>query len=222
MRTLSGPGIVLLVLSVTVFSWDWLMSLNAHWFSSLYGFYFVSSTALTGVLFMTVAAWWLVQREPMKGLIQAKQFHDYGKLTLALVMFWAYMVLSQFLITWSGNIPEFTVWYEARNVGGWKPYTVLLVAFHFFVPFLMLLSASLKKQPAKMIWVALYLLAMRWVDLYWQAAPSFYERLTIHWLDLATLAGVGGFWVFFFVRELRKRSLVAINDPYLPEVLTHG
>ena len=223
MRTMSGPGVVVFVMVASFFSWDTLMSLNPHWFSSLYGFYFVSSTALTGMLFMAVTGWYLAQRDPWSKVFRAKHFHDYGKLMLALVMFWAYMALSQFLITWSGNVPEFTQWYFSRNQGGWKPYTVFLVVFHFFVPFLMLLSASLKRRPERLVRVAVYLLAMRWIDLYWQAAPTFYERITVHWLDLATLVAVGGVWVFVFVWQLRQqRSLIPLNDPYLPEVLGHG
>ncbi|HVS15155.1 MAG TPA: hypothetical protein VMV46_14600 [Thermoanaerobaculia bacterium] len=222
MRMISGPGVVVFVMVASFFSWDTLMSLEPHWFSSLYGFYFVSSTALTGMLFMAVTGWYLAQRDPMSKVFKPKHFHDYGKLMLALVMFWAYMALSQFLITWSGNVPEFTQWYFARNTGGWKPYTVFLVVFHFFVPFLMLLSASLKKRPERLVRVAVYLLAMRWIDLYWQAAPTFHEHITIHWLDLATLVAVGGVWVFAFVSQLRKRTLIPLNDPYLPEVLGHG
>lgn len=222
MRVLSGPGVVLFVLTATAASWDLLMSLDAHWFSSLYGFYFVTSTALTGMLFMTVAAWWLAQRPPMNRVLTAKHFHDYGKLTLALVMFWAYMALSQFLITWSGNVPEFAVWYQDRNTGGWKPFTVLLILFHFFVPFLILLSATLKKQPGKLVLVALYLLFMRWIDLYWQTAPNFHDEITVHWLDLAAMVAVGGLWIFLFVGELGKRSLIPINDPYLPDLVPAG
>ncbi len=222
MRTISGPGIVIFVLVTTAASWDWLMSLLPHWYSSLYGFYFVSSTALASLVFLIVCAWWLHTREPLSGLFRAKYFHDYGKLTLALTMFWAYMTLSQFLITWSGNVPEFTIWYEARNTGGWKLFTIPLVIFHFFVPFLILLSAKLKQQPSRLVLVAFYMLAMRWVDLYWQAAPTWHENLTVHWLDFATLAGVGGIFVFFFIRELRSRTIVPVKDPYLKEVIGHG
>ena len=222
MRTISGPGVVIFVMVASFFSWDTLMSLNPHWFSSLYGFYFVSSTALTGMLFMAVMGWYLAQRDPLSRVFKPKHFHDYGKLMLTLVMFWAYMALSQFLITWSGNVPEFTQWYFARNTGGWKPYTIFLVVFHFFVPFLMLLSASLKRRPERLVRVAVYLLVMRWIDLYWQAAPNFHEHITIHWLDFATLIAVGGVWVFVFVWQLRQRSLIPINDPYLSEVLGHG
>lgn len=219
MRVLSGPGIVLFVLIGSFASFDWLMSLEPHWFSSLFGFYFISSTALASMLFMIVCAWYLHQRQPLDNVITKRHFHDYGKLTLALTMFWAYMTLSQFLITWSGHIPEFTQWYAARNNGGWKAFTVPLIIFHFFVPFLILLSASLKKQPNKLVLVAVYMLVMRFADLYWQAAPNWNDELTFHWLDITTLVAVGGIWVFLFVRELKRRTLLPVRDPYLKEVL---
>ena len=222
MRLISGPGIVVFVLVGSFASWDWLMSLDPHWFSSLFGFWFISSTALASLLFMTVVAWYLAGREPMNAVLSEKNFHDYGKLTLALVMFWAYMTLSQFLITWSGHIPEFTVWYGRRNTHGWKLYTVLLVIFHFFVPFLLLLSAKLKKRPKQLVTVALFLLVMRWADLYWQAGPNFHEHLTVHYLDLAAPLAIGGVWLWFFVAQLKKRALLPLRDPYLPEILPHG
>ncbi len=221
MRMISGPGLLFLAITLSFAAYDWLMSTDPHWFSSLYGFWIVSSTGLAGMCFIIVCAWWLNQRNPMQGVIQPKHFHDYGKLTLALTMFWAYMTLSQFLITYSGNIPEFTIWYIHRNTHGWKIYTVLLVVFHFFVPFLILLSAKLKKQPSKLVIMAFYMLVMRWVDLYWQAAPNFHENLTIHALDLAAVAGVGGLWVWFFVSQLRQRTLLPVNDPFMKEVLPH-
>ncbi|REJ84165.1 MAG: hypothetical protein DWQ36_17215 [Acidobacteria bacterium] len=221
MRMISGPGIVLFVLIGSFASFDWLMSLEPHWFSSLFGFYFISSTALAAMLFMIVCAWWLHRQQPLDDVLTKRHFHDYGKFTLALVMFWAYMTLSQFLITWSGHIPEFTQWYDARNTGGWKSYTVPLIVLHFFVPFLILLSASLKKQPSKLVLVALYMLVMRFFDLYWQAAPNWHETLTFHWLDVTTLVAVGGLWLFVFVRELKRRALLPVGDPYLKEVLGH-
>jgi len=222
MRMISGPGIVLYVLASSFACWDWLMSLDPHWFSSLYAFYFVSSTALASLLFLTVCAWYLHRRKPLQGVFVSRHFHDYGKLTLALTMFWAYMTLSQFLIIYSGNIPEYTTWYAVRNSGGWQFYTVPLIILHFFVPFLMLLSASLKKKPSKLVAVALYMLVMHWFDLYWQGAPIFHSELSFHWLDVSTLLAVGGLWMFFFVRELKKRSLLPVNEPYLPELIGHG
>ncbi len=222
MRMLSGPGLVLLILTASFASWDWLMSLDPHWFSSLYAFYFVTNLALTSLLFLTVVAWYLHKRKPLDDVFVSRHFHDYGKLTMALTMFWAYMALSQFLITYSGNIPEFTTWYVRRNAGGWQYYTVPLIILHFFVPFLLLLSAGLKKQPSKLVVVALYMLVTRFLDLYWQAAPTFHSEVTFHWLDIATVVGVGGVWTFLFVRELKRRSLLPPNDPYLPELIGHG
>ncbi len=221
LRNLSGPGLVLYVIATSFMAWDWLMSLQPHWFSSLYGFWFVSMTALSALAFSCILAWSLDKRQPMVDVFREKHFHDMGKLVLALTMFWAYMTLSQFLISWAGNIPEFIIWYTERNQGGWKPYTYFLIIFHFFVPFLILLSAAIKKRPRQLALVALYMLVMQWVDIYWQAGPAWHKQLTIHWLDFAAVAAVGGFWLFLFFYELRKRTLLPINDPHIMEVLPH-
>lgn len=221
MRKLSGPGLVIYVLVCSFASYDWLMSLEPHWFSSLYGLYFVVSTGLGAMTFIILVAWYLSRHEPMRDVVEAKHFHDYGKLTLALIMIWAYFALSQYLIIWSGNIPEFASWYVQRNTGGWKAWSVLLVVFHFFVPFVLLLSRSLKRNPALLAGVALYLLAMRWADLHWQAGPTFHEHVSAHVLDLVSLVAVGGLWLALFIAELKKRPLLPANDPFLPEVLSH-
>jgi hypothetical protein len=221
MRLLSGPGLVVYVLVCSFAAYDWLMSLDPHWFSSLYGLYFVIATGLGGMAFTILVAWYLSRHEPLRDVVQAKHFHDYGKLTLALVMFWAYFTLSQYLITWSGNVPEFASWYVHRNSGGWKAWSVLLVVFHFFVPFVLLLSRELKRKPSLLAGVALFLLVMRWADFHWQAGPNFHEQLTVHVLDLVSLVAVGGLWVALFITELKRRPLLPAHDPYLPEVLGH-
>jgi hypothetical protein len=212
---------VLFVVTASVFSWDWLMSLEPHWFSSLYGIYFVAMAGLSGICFTAIWAWRLNQEGPLDRWFQTKHFHDYGKLTLALTMFWAYMALSQFLIIWSGNVPEFVPWYLVRNQGGWKAYTIALVVLHFFLPFVILLSAAVKKRPGLLALVCAYMLVMQFADLYWQAAPTWLETLGFHWLDVVTLFAVGGLWMWWFVTELKGRALLPINDPFIPEMAPH-
>ncbi len=221
LRNLSGPGLVMWVVACSFFCWDWLMSLEPHWFSSLYGMYFVSSCGLAGIAFTAVMAWRLNLDSPLSSWFKKKHFHDYGKLTLALTMFWAYMTLSQFIIIWSGNVPEFVPWYLLRNSNGWQYFTPFLIVAHFFLPFALLLSASLKKQPGKLAAVCAYMLFMHYLDLFWQAAPTWYEHLTYHWLDAATLIGIGGLWLWWFVIELKGKALLPVNDPYIPELAPH-
>jgi hypothetical protein len=167
------------------------MSLDPHWYSSLFGVYFLGGQAIAALAFVIPVALYLSRREPMSGAFKAVHFHDYGKLLLAFVMLWTYFALSQLLIIWSADLPEEITWYLERAQGGWKWISILLVLFHFLLPFLLLLSRDLKRNAQTLTRVAVLLLVMRWFDIYWLAAPSWqHGHLSFHWLDLATLVGV--------------------------------
>jgi hypothetical protein len=220
MQNISGPSLGLYVLVATFASVDWIMSLDPMWYSSLFGVYFVGGHGVSAFAFLIPVALWLSQREPMSKAFQQKHFHDYGKLLLAFTMLWAYFALSQLLIIWSANLAEEVTWYLDRVYGGWKYLGILLALVHFFMPFLLLLSRNLKRDARRLTWVAVLLLVMRWVDLYWQVGPVFHhEGFTLHWLDLATVIGVGGIWFASFLRLLGKHPLLPVNDPYLEEAL---
>jgi len=220
MQNISGPSLGLYVLVATFASVDWIMSLDPMWYSSLFGVYFVGGHGVSAFAFVIPVALWLSQREPMSKAFQQRHFHDYGKLLLAFTMLWAYFALSQLLIIWSANLAEEVTWYLERVYGGWKYLGILLGLVHFFVPFLLLLSRNLKRDAKRLTWVAVLLLVMRWVDLYWQVGPVFHhEGFTLHWLDLATVVGVGGIWFASFLRLLGKHPLLPVNDPYLEEAL---
>lgn len=222
MRTLAAPGLGIYCLLATFAAVDWLMSLEPHWYSSLFGVYVIVGHGLSALAFIIPVALYLSQREAMAGVFQPHHFHDYGKLMLAFVMLWAYIALSQLLIIWSGHLPEEITWYLERGQGGWKWLSIGLALFHFLLPFLLLLSRDVKRDARALAAVALLVLAMRWVDLYWLAAPSFQQHgLGLHWLDLATLVGVGGLWLGFFFRQLQGASLLPPNDPALEEALSH-
>ncbi len=220
MQAVAAPGLAIYCLLATFASVDWLMSLDPHWYSSLFGVYFFVGQGLSALAFLIVIAVYLSQRQPMDSLFTPLHFHDYGKLMLAFVMIWAYIAFSQLLIIWSGNLPEEVGWYLERSHGIWKYVSILLALFHFLLPFLLLLSRDLKRNAKLLSKVAVLVLFMRWVDLYWLAAPSFgHEGLSFHWLDLATVVGIGGIWFALFVGQLRSRPLLPINDPYLEEAL---
>lgn len=222
LQTVAGPGILLYALTATFASVDWLMSVDAHWYSSLFGVYFIGGQGVAALSFVVILALYLAKREPMKGVLGPRHFHDYGKLMLAFVSLWAYFALSQFLIIWSGNLKEEVLWYRERIDHGWNAISLGLIFFHFVLPFVLLLSRDLKRRGRPLLWIALLLLAMRFIDLYWQAGPAFHpEGLTFHWLDLATLAGVGGLWFAAFARRLARRPLLPVNDPFLEEALGH-
>jgi hypothetical protein len=219
MQVVAAPGLVIFALLATFASIDWIMSLDPHWYSSIFGVYFITGAGVAGFAFISLVALYLSQRPPLEGTIKPKHFHDYGKLLLAFVMLWSYIAFSQLLIIWSGNLPEETPWYLHRVQGGWKWVSIALILFNFMLPFLLLLSRDLKRNARLLAAVACFVLVMRWVDFYWLAAPTFDHHLALHWLDLATMAAIGGIWVAIFSSQLQKRALIPINDPYLEEAL---
>ncbi|MBZ0090460.1 MAG: hypothetical protein K8H90_08795 [Thermoanaerobaculia bacterium] len=222
MRRFSAVGLLVYVIVSSFLGFDWLMSLDAHYFSSLYGAIFLVGEGLSGLTFLILITRFLARREPMAGVYTKKNFHDYGKLLFAFVMFFTYLGISQFIITYQGNLPEEVVWYQERFHGGWGLVAAGLLVFHFFFPFLILLSRSVKQNARALAAVAGFVLVMRWVDLIWQSRPSFgHEGLALHWLDLVAPIAVGGLWLFFYARELAARPLLPVNDPYLKEALGH-
>jgi len=218
MRLLSGPGMVVLIFSVTFASVDWYMSLEPEWFSTIYGFIFVAAWSLSALAFVIAMMARLSREEPMRRIVAPLHFHDLGKLLLALVMLWAYFAFSQFLIVWSGNLPEEIVYYLGRTHGAWGALIIAIGILHFAAPFLFLLSRGLKRDPSKLVLVALLILVMRMVDLLWVLVPAFKNR---HWilLDVFALVGFGGLWLAFFTWQLGKRSLIPINDPQFESTL---
>jgi len=218
MRVLSGPGMVALIFSVTFASIDWYMSLEPEWFSTIYGFIFVAAWSLSALAFVIFAMAQLSREEPMRRIVAPLHFHDLGKLLLALVMLWAYFAFSQYLIIWSGNLPEEIVWYIARMQGGWGVTIVTVAILHFAAPFLFLLSRSLKRDPRRLVLVAALILVMRSVDLLWMLVPAYRNHRWI-WMDVIALIGFGGLWLTLFTWQLGKRPLIPINDPQFESTL---
>jgi hypothetical protein len=220
MQALSAPGLVLFVVTVSFASFDWLMSLDPHWFSSIYGIYYMIGAALTALCFSVVISLWLSGRQPMNDVLRPMHFHDLGKLMLAFLMLWAYFSVSQLIIIWSGNLPEEVPWYIERTTGMWKWFAHAIILVHFALPFALLLSSNLKADARRLVAVAVLVLAMRWVDMYWQAAPSMHLH-HLHWMDLVLPIALGGIWVGLFLRELQGRALIPRNEPFLEEALHH-
>jgi hypothetical protein len=231
-RTVSAPGLLFLVITVTFASVDWIMSLEPEWFSTIFGLLTVTGYGLTGLAFTIIVLAAIDKDHPEGTLLTPRHFHDFGKLLLAFVMLWAYLSFSQFLIIWSGNLPEEIPWYIARIRGSWGAVAILLVVGHFFLPFGLLLSAGLKKRSANLAKVAAWILVMRLVDLIWYVAPSFRHLgpdgehavpalMPMHWMDIAIPVGLTALWVYLFVRQLASRPLFPMNDPYLKEMFAH-
>ena len=218
MRVLSGPGMVALIFTVTFASIDWYMSLEPEWYSTIYGFIYVASWTLSALAFTIAALAMLGKDEPLRRIVAPLHFHDLGKLLLALVMLWAYFAYSQYLIIWSANHPEEIGYYLDRQHGMWGVIIVAIAILHFAAPFLFLLSRDLKRDPRRLVLVALLILVMRMVDLIWMLAPAFDGHNWI-WLDVLALIGFGGIWLGLFTWQLGKRSLIPINDPQYESVV---
>lgn len=218
MRVLSGPGMVALIFAVTFASVDWYMSLEPDWFSTIYGFIFVASWSLSALAFVIAAMANLTKEAPLDRVVQPLHFQDLGKLLLALVMLWAYFAFSQYLIIWSGNLPEEIVYYLERIRGLWGFLIVGIAILHFAAPFLFLLSRDLKRNPSRLMMVALLVIVMRMVDLLWMLVPAFHGNTWI-WLDVVALIAFGGLWLGLFSWQLGKRALIPINDPQFESVL---
>ena len=210
---LSGPGMILWALAVTFASVDWVMSLEPHWFSSMYGVLFMAGDGVAGLALALLIALPLRSAAPWNECLTVSRGHDLGNLLLAAVLFWSYVSLMQFLIIWAGNLPEETPWYLHRSAHGWQVVAVLLAAFHFVVPFLLLLMRQTKRNIPWLLSVAGLLAAMRLVDLYWLVMPAFRaERFWIHWLDVVLPAAIGGFWLAAFASRLLARSQLPVCD----------
>jgi Ni/Fe-hydrogenase subunit HybB-like protein len=214
LEVISGPGLAVMGLTITFSAVDWVMSLDPHWFSTLFGFIFMVGNVLTTLAVMICALAYLRDREPLKVLLKPSHFHDLGNLLMAFVILWAYMALSQYLIIWSGNLPEEITWYIDRTATGWVVIGIILVVFHFAVPFLVLLSRQTKRSVESLVRVAVLLLVMRLMDLLWTVAPTLHhEQFHLSWMDLAAPVGIGGLWLAGFVRALKEQPLLPLRDP---------
>jgi hypothetical protein len=225
LRGLSAIGLVLLSLTTTFAAIDWGMTLAPHWFSTIYGVLYIVGFTLSALAFTIVMVARLSAEPPFDAAVRPVTVHDLGKLLLAFTMLWGYVNFSQFLIIWSGNISEETPFYLRRMQGGWQVVAILLLVFHFALPFALLLSRSLKRNARALAGVAWLMLLMQAVDLYWLIGPDLHGHgpgpapLHLHWMDLAALLGIGGLWLVLFARQARSRPVLPLGEPEVRELL---
>jgi hypothetical protein len=212
-RAMSSIGLVIYSLTISFAVIDWVMSLQARWISTIYGLLFIAGEALSAFCFCVVIESILGKREPMSEYLTDTEVHDHGKFMLAFVMVWAYFNFSQWLIIWSGNLPEEIPWYVRRMNGGWEYVGLSLVVFHFAVPFALLLSRQLKRKARTLVWLASWLIFMRIVDIFWHIEPAFHKEFHLNWVLFTIVAGMGGLWMAYFFHNLRSRPLLAVNAP---------
>ena len=220
LQRLSGPGLVLYGLTVSFAAIDWMMSLEPKWYSTIFGMMFMVSFGLAALALAILATRFLEAEKPLARVASPDRWHDLGNLLLALVMFWAYLSFSQFLLIWSENLAEEIPWYLHRIGGGWEWLAIALIFFQFGLPFVLLLSRNTKRDSRTLAAVAAAILFMQWLDIVWRVVPSFYPaRFHIHWLDIAAPVAIGGLWLAAFIGHLKSRSLLPLHDPRFTEVL---
>lgn len=222
-ENIAGPGLLIYALTLTFASVDWIMSLDPHWFSTIFGLWIMVGQALTALAF-TITIAFLVSRDGrMAKAITTDKFHDYGTLLFAFIMLWAYLAYSQFLIVWSANLPEEIPYYLQRLGGGWTVVTLVVILGHFVLPWTLLLFRPTKRASQRLVAVAAFMLVMRFIDVFWLVAPWVKDGgFGIHWLDITAVLGMLGLWVGLFCHNLRARALVPVGDPYLEEALADG
>ena len=232
MQRLSGGGLVFIALSITFAAVDWFMSLNPDFYSTMWGFLFINYLGLAGLAFTILMAAYL-RAGDMGPLFRPSYFADYGKLTLAFVMMWAYFQFSQYLLVYAANLTDEIPYVITRIEGGWQWLALFLLIFQFVVPFCLLLSRPLKRTPQRIVKLAIFLLIVRVIDTFMYVTPEFSTSgvnrwlapgehtsvFFVSWLDVVTPIAIGGIWFWMFYTQLRQRPLLPLGDPYLAAAL---
>lgn len=225
MGSFSGPGLILWGLALTWAVVDWVMSIESHWFSTIYGMLFMVIAALTAMCFVLFVLRMLSDEEPLKDCVPPKDYNDLGNLMLTFVMLWAYLSFSQFLIIWAGNLKDEVPWYITRAFGGWAAIAAVLMVLHFGVPFLLLLQRPLKRRLRSLSVIAAGVFFLSMVDVYWLVMPAFESERKgpyFHPLDFVALLAIGGLWVAAFLWQLRRWPLLPQHDPRFEGALEHA
>jgi hypothetical protein len=218
-KAVSGPGLILYGFTISFAAIDWVMSLDPSWISTIFGLIILIGEVLSAMCFAIVVERILYDYKPMSDLLKPDFVHDHGKWTLAFIMVWAYFNFSQWLIIWAGNLPAEITFYLRRLSGGWGAIGLILVLFHFVLPFATLLSRPFKRNIRKLVWVAVWLMLMRYVDLFWIIEPNFSKTLTVTLADIVVPIAIGGIWLWYFFRNLAALPLLPAYDPDIHEVL---
>ncbi len=216
LRRTSPPAIILFALTLTFASFDWLMSLEAHWYSTIFGVYIFSGATVGALAGMIILVLFLHKNNMLKNTITVEHYHDLGKLLFTFTVFWAYMAFSQYFLIWYANIPEETIWYQHRWIGSWKIISLLLVFGHFVVPFFTLLIRAMKRSAGFILFISLWMLFMHWIDIYWIIMPTFsHHGFHLTLFDLSCFIGIGGLGIWFILSQIGRYPLVPTKDPNL-------
>ncbi len=220
LRRLAGPAIIVLAVTQTFASFDWIMSLTPHWYSTIFGVYYFAGAFVGFIALLSVVAVATRRAGLLDTVISAEHLHDVGKLLFAFTAFWAYIAFSQYLLMWYANLPEETIWYRARLEGSWETVSLVLMVGHFGAPFFFLMGRAVKRRGSTLAVGGAWLLAMHFVDLYWQVMPTLHpDGVRPSALDVATFVAIGGCFVAAASWLMRRQALVPLRDPRLAESL---
>ncbi|MCY3929402.1 MAG: quinol:cytochrome C oxidoreductase [Acidobacteria bacterium] len=225
MARFSPVAVALFAVTLTFAGFDWLMSLEPHWYSTMFGVYFFAGTVVSAFAALTVFTLAFERSGHFRGVVTGEHFHDLGKLLFAFTVFWAYIAFSQFFLIWYANIPEETNWFLSRlhgtadNPANWRPATLLLAIGHFAVPFFFLMPRTIKRNRTLLLIGAVWMLAIHLWDVFWLVMPNLHREMTFSLLDVTSLLGVGGLFLATAGWLLGRGSLVPSRDPRLVESL---
>ena len=218
-KAVAGPGLILYGFTISFAAIDWVMSLDPSWISTIFGLVILIGEVLSAMCFAVVVERILFNYKPMSEMLSPDFVHDHGKWMLTFVMVWAYFNYSQWLIIWAGNLPSEITYYMRRLNGGWGYVGLFIVIFHFAIPFGTLLSRPFKRNIRKLVWLAVWLIMMRYLDLFWIIEPNFSTRFQVTVADIVVPIAIGGFWLAYFFRNLGSLPLLPLYDPSAGEVL---
>ncbi len=218
-KAVAGPGLILYGFTISFAAIDWVMSLDPSWISTIFGLVVLIGQVLSAMCFAVVVERILFNYKPMSEMLKPDFVHDHGKWMLTFVMVWAYFNYSQWLIIWAGNLPSEITYYLRRLNGGWGYVGLFIVIFHFAIPFGTLLSRSFKRNIRKLVWLAVWLMLMRYLDLFWIIEPNFSKTFKFTLADVVVPIAIGGFWLAYFFRNLGALPLLPAYDPSAGEVL---
>jgi hypothetical protein len=209
----SAPGLFLAVVVGTLAAYDWLMSLEPHWYSTIFGLYILAGGALTFMSFVTLICMGFRRAGILKNSITREHYHDLGKWLFALTAFYTYMAFSQYLLIWYANLPEETIWYRHRSVGSWLGISLAMPFLRFLIPFFVMLSKPAKRSLKMIAGLAIWSIVVEYIDLYWVVMPTYFKTgPQISWMDFATLAATLSICALVFWSRFRKTKLAPVGD----------
>lgn len=223
LRALSAGGMILFAFTLTFASFDWLMSLNPHWYSTIFGVYWFGGIFFAGTAFVTMVALYLRSQNVLQDNITVEHYHDLGKLMFGFTVFWSYIGFSQYLLIWYGNVPEETIWYSTRLEGSWFTASMFLLFGHFVIPFVIMVFRGAKRNLTVMAIMTVWFLAVHWIDMYWLVYPTLLDQgnASLSWIDFAPTVGIGGIFLWLYWLRLSKQALLPIGDSLLMKSLKH-